>query len=150
MLQWSSGGKSERMKTPRHNHWWKPNTEQPCIENTQKLLFAFDFYKKTQEINVTVRAQTMSRPLHEKYSYLELFWPVSSRIRTRKTPYTDIFYAVESSIFSRIDYCNNLFIVLPQHQIRRMIKLQKYCARFAKCKFCLKMSYQSNGYTFFL
>ena len=43
---------------------------------------------------------------------------------------------VESLIFSRIGYCNNLFIYLPQHQVRRMIKLQKSCASFAKGKFC--------------
>ena len=39
---------------------------------------------------------------------------------------------VESLIFSRLDYCNNLFIDLPQYQVRRMIKLQKSCAS----KFC--------------
>ena len=47
LLQWYSGGKSERTKTPRHKHLGKPNTEQPCIENTKKLLFAFEFAKKT-------------------------------------------------------------------------------------------------------
>ena len=87
-------------------------------------------------MNVIARAQTISRTLHEKCPYSELFWSVSSRIRTRKSPNTDTFYAVKSSIFSRIDYCNNLFIVLPKHQIRRMIKLKKFCASFAKCKFC--------------
>ena len=34
-------------------------------------------------------------------------------------------HLVESLIFSRLDYCNNLFIDLPQYQVRRMIKLQK-------------------------
>ena len=43
---------------------------------------------------------------------------------------------VESLIFSRLDYCNNLFIDLPQYQVRRMIKLQKSCASFVKGKFC--------------
>ena len=33
-------------------------------------------------------------------------------------------------IFSRLDYCNNLFIELPQHQIQRLLKLQKDCAGF--------------------
>ena len=37
---------------------------------------------------------------------------------------------VESLIFSRIDYCNNLFIDLPQYQVRRMIKLEKSGAIF--------------------
>ena len=45
-------------------------------------------------------------------------------------------HLVESLIFSRLDYCNNLFIDLPQYQVRRMIKLQKSCASFVKGKFC--------------
>ena len=44
---------------------------------------------------------------------------------------------VESLIFSRLDYCNNLFIDLPQYQVRRMIKLQKSCISIVKGKFCL-------------
>ena len=43
---------------------------------------------------------------------------------------------VEPLIFSRLNYCNNLFINLPQYQVRRMIKLQKFCAGFVKSKFC--------------
>ena len=39
-------------------------------------------------------------------------------------------------IFSRLDYCNNLFIDLPQYQVRGMIKLQKSCASFVKGKYC--------------
>ena len=42
----------------------------------------------------------------------------------------------ESLIFSRLDYCNKLFIDLPQYQVRRMIKLQKSCASFVKGKYC--------------
>ena len=42
---------------------------------------------------------------------------------------------VESLIFSKLDYCNNLFIDLPQYQVRRMIKLQNSCASFVKGKF---------------
>ena len=30
----------------------------------------------------------------------------------------------ESLIFSRLDYCNNLFIDLPQYQMKRLLKLQ--------------------------
>ena len=44
---------------------------------------------------------------------------------------------VESLIFSRLDYRNNLFIDLSQYQIRKIIKLQKSCASFVKGKFCL-------------
>ena len=36
----------------------------------------------------------------------------------------------ESLIFSRLDYCNNLFINLPQYQIKGLLKLQKACAGF--------------------
>ena len=43
---------------------------------------------------------------------------------------------VESLIFSRLDYCNNLFIDLPQYQVRRMIKLQQSRASFVKGKYC--------------
>ena len=43
---------------------------------------------------------------------------------------------VESLIFSRLDYCYNLFLDLPQYQVRRMTKLQKSYASFVKGKFC--------------
>ena len=43
---------------------------------------------------------------------------------------------VESLIFSRLDYCNNLFIDLSHYQVQRMIKLQKSCASFVKGTFC--------------
>ena len=43
---------------------------------------------------------------------------------------------VESIIFSRLDYCNNLFIDLPQYQVRRMIKLKKSFASCVKSKYC--------------
>ena len=43
---------------------------------------------------------------------------------------------VESLIFSRLNYGNNLFIYLPEYQVRRKIKLQKSCASFVKGKFC--------------
>ena len=36
----------------------------------------------------------------------------------------------ESLIFSRLDYCNNLFVDLQQYQIKRLLKLQKACAGF--------------------
>ena len=42
---------------------------------------------------------------------------------TRKQP-------TESLIFSRLDYCNNLIIDLPQYQIKRLLKLQKTCTGF--------------------
>ena len=42
---------------------------------------------------------------------------------------------IESLIFSRLDYCNNLFIDLPQYQIKRLLKLQKACAHFVLSKY---------------
>ena len=38
-------------------------------------------------------------------------------------------------MFSRIDYCNNLFIDLSQYQIKRLLKLQKACAGFVLNKY---------------
>ena len=49
-------------------------------------------------------------------------------VRTPHSPYANI------RIFSRLDYCNNLFINFPHYQVRRMIKLQKSCAIFVKGK----------------
>ena len=43
---------------------------------------------------------------------------------------------VESLNFSRLDCCNNLFIDLPQYQVRRMIKLKQSHASFVKGKYC--------------
>ena len=36
----------------------------------------------------------------------------------------------ELLIFSRLDYCNNVFINLPQYQIKQLLNLQKICAYF--------------------
>ena len=41
----------------------------------------------------------------------------------------------ESLMFSRLDYCNNFFIDLPQCQIKRLLKLQKTCAGFVLNKY---------------
>ena len=41
----------------------------------------------------------------------------------------------ESLIFSRLDYCNNLFIDLPQYQMKCLLKLQKACASFVLNKY---------------
>ena len=42
---------------------------------------------------------------------------------------------IESLIFSRLDYCNNLFIDLPQYQMKRLLKLPKACAHFVLSKY---------------
>ena len=36
-----------------------------------------------------------------------------------------------TELLSTLDYCNNLFIDLPQYQIKRLLKLQKACVGFA-------------------
>ena len=59
--QWHQTRNSEQMETTWYNHWWKPNVEQPYIKNTIKLLFGFEYPKKTQNIHFPVRAQTVSR-----------------------------------------------------------------------------------------
>ena len=80
------------METTWYNNWWKPNAEQrPYTENTKKLLFAFEYSKKTHKILFTVHAESE-----------ELL----------------IFF----------------FIDLPQCQIWKMIKLQKFGVSFTMLK----------------
>ena len=43
----------------------------------------------------------------------------------------------ESLIFSRLDYYSNLFIDLPQYQIKLLLKLQKACAGFVLNKYAI-------------
>ena len=69
--------------------------------------------------------------LKDSYSHLSILTKLK-----RYTSQSVRKQLVESLIFSRLDYCNNLFIDLPQYQVRRMIKLQKSCASFVKGKFC--------------
>ena len=111
MLQWHPTRNNQRLKSPRYNHWWKPNTDQPCIENTKKLLFTFEYSKKTSEIQVTVLAQTVRRTLREKCPHSEVFCSLSFRIRTE---YGVIHspYSVRMRENTRISYCSNLFIDL--------------------------------------
>ena len=52
----------------------------------------------------------------------------------------------ESLIFSRLSYCNNLFIDLPQYQIKRLLNLQKACAglvlkKYTTCKDITKLKW---------
>ena len=61
MLQWRQTRKSERKKKTWYNHWWKPNAEQPYIGNTKKLLFAFEYSKKTQKMHFTVHAHIVRK-----------------------------------------------------------------------------------------
>ena len=44
---------------------------------------------------------------------------------------------IKSLMCSRLDYCNNLFIDLPQRQIKRLLKLQKACAGFVLNKYAI-------------
>ena len=48
----------------------------------------------------------------------------------RYTPLPVRKQLTESLIFSRLDYCNNLFIDSPRYPIKRLLKLKKPCAGF--------------------
>ena len=69
--------------------------------------------------------------LKESYSHLSILKKLK-----RYTSRSVHKQLVKSLIFSRLDYFNNLFIDLPQYQVRRIIMLQKSCASFVKGKFC--------------
>ena len=71
----------------------------------------------------------ISKILKDSYSHLSILKKLK-----RYTSQSVRRQLVESLIFSRLDFCNNLFIDLPQYQVRRMIKLQKSCASFVKGK----------------
>ena len=60
----------------------------------------------------------------------------------RYTPLPVRKYLKESIIFSRIDYCSNLFIDLTQYQIKSLLKLQKASSGFVLNKYatCEDMS----------
>ena len=75
------------------------NHEQRCIENTKKLLFAFEFSKKIQEINSqSARKQLVEhcvksvRILNFSGTCLPAFGPGKLRIRTLFTKWNRLFF----------------------------------------------------------
>ena len=84
----------------------------------------------TTDENLT-RNNHISKMLKDSYSHLSIL-----KNPKRYTSQSVRKQLVESLIFSRLDYCNNLFIDLPQYQVRRMIKLKKSFASCVKGKYC--------------
>ena len=84
----------------------------------------------TTDENLT-RNNHISKMLKDSYSHLSIL-----KNPKRYTSQSVRRQLVESLIFSRLDYCNNLFIDLPQYQVRSMIKLQKSCTTLVKGKYC--------------
>ena len=104
---------------------------QTCCNNTEiERVTEWKLLGLTIDENLTLNSH-ISKMLKDSYSHLSILKKL-----TRYTSESVRKQLVESSIFSRLDYCNNLFIDVPQYQVRRMIKLQKSCASFVKGKFC--------------
>ena len=55
----------------------------------------------------------------------------------RYTPLSERKQLTESFLFSRLYYCNNLVIDLPQYQIKRLLNLQKAFAAFVLNKYAM-------------
>ena len=112
-------------------HKLKDEQLQICCNNaelervTEWKLLGLTIYE-----NLTLNNH-ISKMLKDSYSHLSILKKLK-----RYTSQSVRKQLVESLIFSRLDYCNNPFIDLPQCQVRRMIKLQKSCASFVKDKFC--------------
>ena len=112
-------------------HKLKDEQLQMCCNNTElERATEWKLLGLTIDENLTLNNH-ISKMLQDSYSQLSIL-----KKHKRYTSQSAHKQLVESLIFSRLDYCNNLFIDLPQYQVRRMIKLQKSCASFAKGKFC--------------
>ena len=102
-----------------------------CCNNTEiERVTEWKLLCVTIDENLTLNNH-ISKILKDSYSLLSILkklkWYTSQSVRKQ---------LVELLIFLRLDYCNILFIDLSQYQIRRMIKLQKSCTRFAYGKYC--------------
>ena len=112
-------------------HKLKDEQLQICCNNTElERVTEWKLLAVTIDENLTLNNH-ISKMLKDSYSHLSIL----KRLK-RYTSQSVRKQLVESLIFSRLDYCNNLFIDLPQYQVRRIIKLQKSCASFVKGKFC--------------
>ena len=112
-------------------HKLKDEQLQICCNNTElERVTEWKLLAVTIDENLTLNNH-ISKMLKDSYSHLSIL----KRLK-RYTSQSVHKQLVESLIFSRLDYCNNLFIDLPQYQVRRIIKLQKSCASFVKGKFC--------------
>ena len=112
-------------------HKLKDKQLQICCNNTElERVTEWKLLGLTIDENLTLNNH-ISKILKDSYSHLSILKKLK-----RYTSQSVRRQLVESLIFSRLDFCNNLFIDLPQYQVRRMIKLQKSCASFVKDKFC--------------
>ena len=112
-------------------HKLKDKQLQICCNNTElERVTEWKLLGLTIDENLTLNNH-ISKILKDSYSHLSILKKLK-----RYTSQSVRRQLVESLIFSRLDYCNNLFIDLPQYQVRRMIKLQKSCANFVKGKYC--------------
>ena len=112
-------------------HKLKDEQLQICCNNTElERVTEWKLLGLTIDGNLTLNNH-ISKILKDSYSHLNILKKLKRY--TSQSVYKQL---VESLIFSRLDYSNNLFIDTPQYQVRRMIKLQKSCASFAKGKFC--------------
>ena len=112
-------------------HKLKDEQLQICCNNTElERVTEWKLLGLTIDENLTLNNH-ISKMLKDSYLHLSILKNLK-----RYTAQSVCKQLVESLIFSRLDYCNNLFIDTHQYQVRRMIKLQKSCASFAKGKFC--------------
>ena len=112
-------------------HKLKDEQLQICCNDTElERVTEWKLLVLTIDEDLTLNSH-ISKILKDSYSHLSIL-----KTLKRYTSQSVRKQLVESLIFSRLDYCNNLFIDLPQYQVRRMIKLQKSCASFVKGKFC--------------
>ena len=112
-------------------HKLKDEQLQICCNSTElERVTEWKLLGLTVDENVTLN-NYISKMLKNSYSHLSILKNLK-----RYTAQSVRKQLVEWLIFSRLDYCNNLFIDLPQYQVRRMFKLQKSCASFVKAKYC--------------
>ena len=112
-------------------HKLKNEQLQICCNTTEpERITEWKLLGLTIDGNLTLNNH-ISKILKDSYSHLSILKNLK-----RYTSQSVRRQLVESLIFSRLDFCNNLFIDLPQYQVRRMIKLQKSCASFVKGKYC--------------
>ena len=139
------------MKSPSCNHWWKPNTEQPCIENTKKLLLAFKYSKKNFRDTRHSPCANSSLSTAWKVSafgdFLLLIFSHSDWIQ-RDTEYLSVFSPNAEN--TRIDYCNNLFIdIFIRNKYEEWQSCRNPATALENVNFVLlKMLYHLSGYYF--
>ena len=112
-------------------HKLKDEQLQICCNNTElERVTEWKLLGLAIDENLTLN-NYISKMLKDSYSHACILKKLK-----RYTSHSVRKQLVESLIFSRLDYWSNLFMDLPQYQVRIMIKLQKSCASFVKGKLC--------------